>query len=99
MGVASAIFLVIVTIFCPPIGVFAIAGCGADLLINICLTLLGYIPGHVHAFYLEYVYYDRRERLRQGSIVTDRAPGVYSDNVQNGGNPHGYGTIVQPNAS
>ncbi|KAK3351526.1 hypothetical protein B0H65DRAFT_418514, partial [Neurospora tetraspora] len=83
----------------PPIAVFAIAGCGADLLINICLTLLGYIPGHVHAFYLEYVYYDRRERLRQGSIVTDRAPGVYSQNVQNGGNPHGYGTIVQPNAS
>ncbi|KAK1776864.1 LOW QUALITY PROTEIN: hypothetical protein QBC45DRAFT_452837 [Copromyces sp. CBS 386.78] len=83
----------------PPIAVFAIAGCGADLLINICLTLLGYIPGHVHAFYLEYVYYDRRERLRQGSIVTDRAPGVYSNKVQNGGNPHGYGTIVQPNAS
>ena len=63
------------------------------------LTLNSYIPGHVHAFYLEYVYYDRRERLRQGGIVTDRAPGVYSNNVQNGGNPHGYGTIVQPNAA
>lgn len=25
----------------PPIGVYAIAGCGADLLINICLTILG----------------------------------------------------------
>ena len=23
-----------------------VAGCGADLLVNICLTLLGYIPGH-----------------------------------------------------
>lgn len=25
----------------PPVGVFLIAGCGADLLINICLTVLG----------------------------------------------------------
>ena len=26
----------------PPVGVFMIAGCGADLFVNICLTLLGY---------------------------------------------------------
>ena len=25
----------------PPVGVYMIAGCGADLLVNICLTLLG----------------------------------------------------------
>lgn len=25
----------------PPVGVFMIAGCGADLLVNICLTVLG----------------------------------------------------------
>lgn len=31
----------------PPVGVYCVAGCGADLLINICLTLLGYFPGHV----------------------------------------------------
>ncbi|MBE7179895.1 MAG: YqaE/Pmp3 family membrane protein [Terriglobus roseus] len=29
----------------PPVGVFLVAGCGADLLINICLTILGYFPG------------------------------------------------------
>ncbi|GAA5808347.1 hypothetical protein MFLAVUS_001737 [Mucor flavus] len=27
-------------------------GCGADFWINLCLTLLGYIPGHIHAFYV-----------------------------------------------
>lgn len=27
----------------PPVGVFMIAGCGADLFVNICLTLLGYV--------------------------------------------------------
>ncbi len=26
----------------PPVGVYAVAGCGADLLINILLTILGY---------------------------------------------------------
>lgn len=48
----------------PPVGVFMISGCGADLLVNICLTLLGYFPGHIHAFYLEYIYFDRREKGR-----------------------------------
>ena len=27
----------------PPIDVYAVAGCGADLLINIMLTILGYV--------------------------------------------------------
>ena len=29
----------------PPVGVFMIAGCGADLFVNVCLTILGYFPG------------------------------------------------------
>ncbi|CAL3970230.1 hypothetical protein PZA11_006491 [Diplocarpon coronariae] len=94
MGAVSALFLVLITILLPPVGVYIVAGCGADLLINICLTLLGYIPGHIHAFYLEYIYYDRREQAREGRVATSRAPGIYSDRVQGGG--HRYGTIVQP---
>jgi len=31
-----------------------VTGCSCDLLINICLTTLGYIPGHVHALWLIY---------------------------------------------
>jgi hypothetical protein len=61
-----------------------VAGCGPDLVINICLTILGYLPGHIHAFYIEYVYYDRREQARQG-FLSEPAPGVYSDHVQSGG--------------
>ncbi|KAH9883380.1 hypothetical protein F4778DRAFT_767077 [Xylariomycetidae sp. FL2044] len=94
MGAASAVLLVLITILFPPVGVWAVAGCGADLLVNICLTVLGYIPGHIHAFYLEYVYYDRREQAREGRFAAHRAPGVYSDRVQTGG--QGYGTLVQP---
>ncbi|KAI9654800.1 MAG: hypothetical protein M1821_005794 [Bathelium mastoideum] len=88
----SAILLIIITIFIPPVGVFMIAGCGADLLINIALTLLGYFPGHIHAFYLEYVYYQRREEAAQGFFDSKRKPGVYSDNIQTGG--RGYGTVA-----
>ena len=109
-----------------------IAGCGADVLVNICFTLLGYVflmaatvsptthfestqhsnvehtpnmshevyantsnsyfPGHIHAFYLEYVYFERRGMARQGQIVQHRAPGVYSDNIQRGGGTQ-YGTV------
>jgi hypothetical protein len=53
-----------------------------------------YIPGHIHAFYLEYVYYDRKEKAQHGRLVNTRAPGVYSDNISTGG--QGYGTINQP---
>ncbi|KAI8593411.1 putative stress response RCI peptide [Geranomyces variabilis] len=36
----------------PPLGVFFKRGCSVDLLINIGLTLLGYIPGIAHAFWI-----------------------------------------------
>lgn len=55
------------------------------------LFLRRVLPGHIHAFYLEWVYYDRKEQVREGRSVSRRAPGVYSDRVQTGG--HGYGTI------
>jgi uncharacterized membrane protein YqaE (UPF0057 family) len=89
---APALLIVLITILCPPIGVFLVSGCGADLLVNICLTILGYIPGHIHAFYIEYVYFDRRERSRLGQLTAENAPGIYSERVQTGGTS-GYGTI------
>ncbi|KAI1328749.1 hypothetical protein F5Y16DRAFT_397960 [Xylariaceae sp. FL0255] len=100
MGACSAILVVLITILFPPVGVAIVAGCGADLLINIALTILGYFPGHIHAFYLEYVYYSRLQRPSY-----ERAPGIFSPKVQNAGqgqerlgvNPQqaGYGTVPQ----
>jgi len=84
----SAILLIIITIFLPPVGVFLVAGCGADLLINICLTLLGYFPGHIHAFYVEYIYYKRKDEAKAGIYDSRPAPGVFSDRVNNGGRHH-----------
>ncbi|VDN59260.1 unnamed protein product [Dracunculus medinensis] len=40
------------SVIIPPIGVFAEKGCSIHLLINIILTLLGYIPGLIHACYI-----------------------------------------------
>ncbi|KAM0456274.1 hypothetical protein ACHAPV_007216 [Trichoderma viride] len=67
-----------------------------DLVINICLTILGYLPGHIHAFYLEYVYYDRRKQAREGYAPPRRAPGIYSEKVQTGGQAfrQNYGTMA-----
>ncbi|KAK5137757.1 hypothetical protein LTR08_007329 [Meristemomyces frigidus] len=88
----SIVLLIIITIFFPPVGVYLVSGCGADLLINICLTLLGVIPGHVHAFYLIWVLEKKKEQAQQGIVDNRAAAGVYSQNVQTGGQT--YGTIA-----
>jgi uncharacterized membrane protein YqaE (UPF0057 family) len=49
---ASDICKIIIAIILPPLGVFLERGCGADFLINILLTILGYIPGIIHALYI-----------------------------------------------
>ncbi|EEA24232.1 hypothetical protein TMatcc_007305 [Talaromyces marneffei ATCC 18224] len=93
----SALCIVIITFFIPPLGVFLISGCSADLLINILLTILGYFPGHIHAFYLEYVYYHRRGLAAGGTTFAKPATGVYSERIQSGGHYQQqqtqYGTI------
>ncbi|KAK3111877.1 plasma membrane proteolipid Pmp3 [Teratosphaeriaceae sp. CCFEE 6253] len=48
----SDIIKILLAIFLPPVGVFLERGCGADFLINIVLTVLGYIPGIIHALYI-----------------------------------------------
>ncbi|KAI9294952.1 UPF0057-domain-containing protein [Neoconidiobolus thromboides FSU 785] len=44
--------LIIVSFFLPPVGVFIKRGLRADFWINLGLTLLGYIPGMIHAWYI-----------------------------------------------
>lgn len=43
---------VIAAILLPPLGVFLQVGLGVQFWINILLTLLGYIPGIVHAVWI-----------------------------------------------
>lgn len=43
---------VIAAILLPPLGVFLQVGLGMHFWINIVLTLLGYIPGIIHAVWI-----------------------------------------------
>merc|ERR1711939_163405 len=45
----------------PPLGVFLERGCNADFFINILLTILGYIPGIIHALYIILKYWARAQ--------------------------------------
>ncbi|WP_290649389.1 YqaE/Pmp3 family membrane protein [Aquisalimonas sp.] len=43
---------VILAILLPPLGVFLQVGLGVHFWLNILLTILGYIPGIIHALYI-----------------------------------------------
>lgn len=43
---------IIFAIILPPLGVFLQVGIGKDFWINILLTILGFIPGIVHAVWI-----------------------------------------------
>jgi len=66
---ASDVVLMLVALLFPPISAAMITGCSCDLLINVvrftlhsnnrlanikCLTVLGFLPGTIHAFWLIY---------------------------------------------
>lgn len=46
------IIRIILSIILPPIGVFLQVGFRTPFFINILLTLLGYVPGIIHALYI-----------------------------------------------
>jgi uncharacterized membrane protein YqaE (UPF0057 family) len=46
------ILRIIVAIILPPLGIFLEVGFSRQFWLNILLTLLGYIPGIVHAVYV-----------------------------------------------
>jgi len=43
---------IILSVIIPPVGVFLQVGFGLHFWINILLTLLGYIPGLIHAIWI-----------------------------------------------
>ncbi len=46
------ILRVLLAILLPPLGVFLQVGLGLQFWLNILLTILGYIPGIIHAIYV-----------------------------------------------
>jgi uncharacterized membrane protein YqaE (UPF0057 family) len=49
---ASDIFKVVLAVILPPLGVFFEVGFGKHFWLNILLTLLGWVPGIIHALYV-----------------------------------------------
>lgn len=47
-----SILKLILSIVLPPLGVFLMVGVNVTLLINILLTLLGWLPGAIHAIWI-----------------------------------------------
>ncbi|MCO7224497.1 YqaE/Pmp3 family membrane protein [Pleionea sp. CnH1-48] len=48
----NKLVLIILAIFLPPIAVFLKSGLGKDLIINIVLCILMFLPGMIHAIWL-----------------------------------------------
>lgn len=46
------ILKIVLAVILPPLGVFLEVGLGKHFWINVILTLLGYIPGIIHAVYI-----------------------------------------------
>ncbi len=47
-----SILVIIFNILLPPVGVALSKGIGKDFVINLILTLIFFIPGVIHAFYV-----------------------------------------------
>ena len=43
---------IILSVLIPPLGVFLSVGLGMQFWLNLLLTLLGYLPGVIHAVYI-----------------------------------------------
>ncbi|QTA07700.1 YqaE/Pmp3 family membrane protein [Escherichia albertii] len=53
IGSKYGFWRIVITIILPPLGVLLGKGFGWAFIINILLTLLGYIPGLIHAFWVQ----------------------------------------------
>lgn len=49
MGSAMNLLRILLAILVPPLGVFLTFGFGSTFIINVLLTLLGWLPGSIHA--------------------------------------------------
>ncbi|KAF4631923.1 hypothetical protein G7Y89_g6208 [Cudoniella acicularis] len=106
---SSDIFLGLIAILFPPLPVWVKCGiCSADSLINICLCMLGFLPGLLHSWYIiakfpdpEYEYGSLPQDAESGRVtyVVVTSPNGGQQRVQNhtvrpAAPAGGYGTTV-----
>lgn len=86
--------LVLLALVFPPLPVWIKCGiCSAESVINICLCLLGYLPGVVHAIYIiakypiQYVVLDEESQLYVAAAGGSPRQRAYSPVVIQAGSP------------
>jgi len=79
------ILIMTVNIFFPPLAVAMLTGMGMDTALNCLFFLLAVIPSHIHGFYVSWVYFSRRRRVRKGKYPGGPKSMITSKNVLNGG--------------
>jgi uncharacterized membrane protein YqaE (UPF0057 family) len=50
--IPMSLLTILLTIFLPPVGVAMKEGIGGQFLINVVLTMIGWLPGVIHAFWV-----------------------------------------------
>lgn len=74
LGLLESIIMVVLAVVFPPLPVLIERGCSGTLLINVLLTLLGWLPGVIHSVFVS-VIEPRRSGMvgRGGSAITASA--------------------------
>ncbi|RMY87400.1 hypothetical protein D0862_10701 [Hortaea werneckii] len=85
--VLGGLALGIIAIFIPPLVVLLRAGCGANLIINIVLLFLGWIPAVLHAWFIIIDRPSARDRLHERKY--DRADHMRHSAAGGGGGGRG----------
>lgn len=62
-----------------------LAGPQTDMLINCLLFLCAVIPAHIHGFYISWVYFSRKKKVRRGLYPGGYKTFIYSERILNGG--------------
>ncbi|KAH7094239.1 hypothetical protein BKA62DRAFT_720796 [Auriculariales sp. MPI-PUGE-AT-0066] len=94
MNTVTIVLLVLLSIFFPPGTAFILSGCSADLLINIVLSFLGFIPGLLHAFWLIWKRAEAEETYGIGGYRY-LGNGTYEGHTGLGGVSDGHQHIAQ----
>lgn len=63
-----SLLMILLTIFLPPVAVAVKQGIGVQFLINLVLTLIGWLPGVIHAFWVNTREVERLDWNTQGRV-------------------------------
>jgi uncharacterized membrane protein YqaE (UPF0057 family) len=80
----SSLILGIIAFFIPPFPVAVRRGCGPDLLLNVLLTFLCWLPGVAHAFYVIVRYSGKDKRRHDRRYSSTFRDSAYRRNSNNG---------------